>query len=143
MDPADVFVSHTIRFMPRKAQGLDDESRLGQDAASLVAAMSDAMAHSEMPDLKAIICAFTRKCGGADGIARMLRREYHAAKPGTMIRSMILQMILQGSKAISAKLQSRDESMISDDDLDKELAVIMANAKLPKAGGVTDDEAQS
>lgn len=105
----------------------------------LVDAMAEALNNAEMPDLKAIICAFTRKCGGADGIARMLMREYKAAKPGTMIRSMILQMILQGSKAISAKVQSRDESMLSDEDLDREVKVIMENVrKTGKYSGPSD-----
>ncbi len=102
-------------------------------------ALGGAMHEAIMPDLKAIICAFTRRAGGADGIAKMLLREYRDAKPGTMIRAMVLQMILQGSKAVSAKEQSRDASMISDEDLQKELAAIMG--QVPDAGkyaGVAD-----
>jgi peptide subunit release factor 1 (eRF1) len=96
--------------------------------ANLVSSMADALKDAEMPDLKSIICAFTRRVGGADGVARMLMREYRAAKEGSMIRSMILQMILQGSKVISAKEQSRDASMISDEDVNKELNRILDSA---------------
>ncbi len=115
-----------------QTKGIEKSTERAAEAEGLVNAMADAMQHAEMPDLKAIICAFTRKCRGADGIASMLLREYKAAKPGTMIRCMILQMILQSSKAISSKMQARDESMISDDDLDRELATIMSHAKPPK-----------
>lgn len=99
---------------------------------ALAEAMVEALKHAEMPDLKAIICAFMRLAGGAEGIARMLRREYKQAKPGSMIRSLILQMILNGSKAISAKQQSRDESMLTDEDIEKEVRAITDNAQ--KAG---------
>ena len=98
----------------------------------LAAEMASAMHDAIMPDLKSIICAFTRRAGGADGIAKMLLREYRDAKPGTMIRAMVLQMILQGSKAVSAKEASRDASMISDEDLEKEVNAIMNS--VPRSG---------
>lgn len=98
----------------------------------LIDSMAEAMQCAEMPDLKAIICAFLRRSGGADGIARMLMKEYNESKSGSMIRSMILQMILQGSKAISSKEQARDASMISDEDLEKELKKIVNS--VPKSG---------
>lgn len=107
-----------------------DEAR--HNSERLVASMAEAMEHAEFPDLKSIICAFTRRVGGADGVAKMLIREYRAAKDGSMIRSMILQMILQGSKVISAKEQSRDASMISDEDLNREMTTLLDNAQ--KAG---------
>lgn len=111
-----------------------EEKPLPKKTESLISAMADALQDAEMPDLKAIICAFTRRVGGADGIAKMLMREYRAAKDGSMIRTMILQMILQGSKAISAKEQSRDASMVTDADLDKEISKLLSNAKGAASG---------
>jgi len=92
--------------------------------------MANALQDAEMPDLKAIICAFTRRVGGADGVARMLMREYRDAKPGSMIRSMILQMILQGSKVISAKEKGKEGlDMVSDEDVNKEIDRLIEAAK--------------
>lgn len=95
-------------------------------------AVAEVMKDAEFPDLKAILCQFLKLTGGAEGVARMLRREYKAAKPGSMIRSMILQMILQGTKAISIKESARDASLISDADIDRELAGILGG--IPNAG---------
>ena len=133
VDPAHVFVFNDM---------IRDEVEHGRrkaEADRLSTELGHAMHDAIMPDLKSIICAFTRRAGGADGIAKMLLREYRDAKPGTMIRAMVLQMILQGSKAVSAKEQSRDASMISDEDLQKELEAIMS--QVPNAGkyaGVAD-----
>ena len=119
-------------LMKPDLKGLDKPSEQRSANENLVEAMAEAISHAEFPDLKSIICAFTRKVGGAEGVARMLLREYRAAKDGSMIRSMILQMILQGSKTISAKEQSRDASMITDEDLEKEMTTLLDNAQ--KAG---------
>lgn len=100
-----------------------------REKEKLVNDMADAMANAELPDLKAIVSAFFRKVGGADGIAKMLLREYNEAKSGTAVRAMILQMILQGSKTIHAKEQARDLTMISDEDLEKELGKIVGTGK--------------
>lgn len=115
----------------RKDKGLDTGAEAKWERDDLADEMADAMKHAIMPDLKSIICAFTRLAGGASGVAGMLMREYKDAKPGTMIRSMILQMILQGSKAVAAKESSRDASMISDEDLDKEVKTILGNVRTP------------
>ncbi len=120
-----------------KSNGLLTENQANKEQEKLVGAMADAMHHAVMPDLKAIICAFTRRAGGADGVAKMLLREYRDAKPGTMIRAMVLQMILQGSKAVSAKEQSRDASMISDADLQLEVERILD--KVPRSGKYAGD----
>lgn len=88
-------------------------------------AITEAMDGAEFPDLKAIICQFMRSCGGAKGVARMLKREYRDAKPGSMIRSMILQMILQGAKSVSQNETSRDTSLISDEDLARETEALI------------------
>lgn len=124
-------------------RGLQSKVEAKATGDEMAGALVEALAHAEMPDLKAIICAFMRRSGGADGIAKMLMREYRQAKPGTMIRSMILQMILQGSKVISAKEQSRDESMISDADLDKEVQTILKNIPVRTSPGARDDDART
>lgn len=92
--------------------------------------MAEALKGAAMPDLKSVVCAFAKRCGGADGIAKMLMREYRDAKPGTMIRAMVLQMILQGFKSLSAKEAPRDASLISDEDLNRELTLVLS--KLPR-----------
>lgn len=117
--------------------GLLTKNQKEVEQDQLAVALSGAMRDAIMPDLKSIICAFTRRAGGADGIASMLLKEYRSAKPGTMIRAMVLQMILQGSKAVSAKEQSRDASMISDEDLEKEVAAIMKSVP-DKTPGAAD-----
>lgn len=102
------------------------------DKRDMDAAIAEAMKDAEFPDLKAILCEFMSIAGGAKGVARMLKREYLSAKKGSMIRSMILQMILQGAKSVSVKEGARDASLISDDDIDRELKTIL-NA-VPKTG---------
>lgn len=103
---------------------MPNELKKGANALSkdLAAVLEDA----EFPDLKAILCQFMRLSGGANGVARMLKREYKSARPGSTIRAMILQMILQGSKAISAKETTRDNALISDEDLAREMERLVA-----------------
>lgn len=114
----------------QRGPGRDRESE--KEKGQLERAVAVAMKDAEFPDLKAILCQFLKLTGGAEGVARMLRREYKSAKPGSMIRSMILQMILQGTKAISQKEAARDASLISDADIERELASIMGS--IPSAG---------
>lgn len=95
----------------------------------LVEDMVDAISEAELPSLKAVVCQFMRLVGGAEGLAKMLMKEYNQAKAGTMIRSMILQMILQGTKAVAAKEEARDVSMISDADLNREILTLVNNAE--------------
>ena len=100
--------------------------------SSLDRAIGAVMRDAEFPDLKAIICSFMRISGGAQGVAKMLKREYRDAKPGSMIRSMILNMILQGAKSVSGREGARDASTISDEDLNKELLKVLN--EVPKSG---------
>ena len=95
------------------------------------------MRDADFPDLKSIICEFMKLSGGAEGVAKMLRREYNRAKSGSMVRSMILQMILQGSKAVAAKQDRTGTDMMSDADIDKAIesklykVVNASNARTP------------
>lgn len=106
---------------------------MAKEKDSLDAAIAETMKDVEFPDLKAILCHFMRKSGGASGVAGMLRREYKAAKEGSMIRAMVLNMILQGAKSVSSKENSRDSSLISDDDIEREAASLLGKVK-PNAG---------
>ncbi len=89
------------------------------DQVELLASISEVMKDADFPDLKSIICEFMKMAGGAEGVAKMLRREYNRAKSGSMVRSMILQMILQGSKAVAAKNEHQSTDMMSDEDIDR------------------------
>lgn len=97
-----------------------------KDNRELNSAISKAMREATFPDLRAILCEFMRVAGGAKGIARMLKREYKSAEPGSQLRANILQMILSGAKAITSKETSKDTSLISDADLDRETGELMA-----------------
>lgn len=94
----------------------------------LNASIAKAIKGAEFPDLKAILCQYMRIAGGAAGIAKMLKREYNAAKPGSMLRAMILQMILQGAKALTHKESAKDTSLLTDDDLERETQELLAKA---------------
>lgn len=86
-----------------------------------MASIAEVMQDADFPDLRSIICEFMRISGGAPGVAKMLRREYNKAKSGSMVRSMILQMILQGAKAVASKESGGDTAMMTDADIDRQI----------------------
>lgn len=94
----------------------------------LLANIAEVMKDAEFPDLRAVICEFMKLAGGAAGVAKMLRSEYRKAKSGSMVRSMILQMILQGAKAVAMKENQSDTSLMNETDLDR-----MIESKMQKA----------
>lgn len=107
--------------------------------------IAEVMKDADFPDLKSVICEFMRIRGGAPGVARMLSREYNKAKTGSMVRSMILQMILQGAKAVGMKESSKDTGMMSEMDIDRKIQEYVdkaatANARTP--GPKTEGAAQ-
>lgn len=114
------------------------------DQIELLASITEVMKDADFPDLKSIICEFMRISGGAEGVAKMLKREYNRAKAGSMVRSMILQMILQGAKAVAAKDDRSGTDMMSDEDIEDAIkskvakAVSAANGRTPgpSAGSV-------
>lgn len=92
---------------------------------------SNVLDNAEFPELKAVVCHFARLCGGAKGVARMLKREYKAAPEGSMLRTMIMQLLVNSIKAVSAKEMAKDVSLISDDDLQAEINKLTAKVQKP------------
>jgi hypothetical protein len=89
---------------------------------------------AEFPDLKAILCQVVKRMGGPKGIAKIMLQEFETAKPGSMQRAMLLQMVMQGAKSVSAKENARDIGLISDDDLETEMLRLIGKLHGPTSG---------
>jgi hypothetical protein len=96
-----------------------------------------AKAGERMDTLAGVVERFVRLNGGTDGLAKMLTLEYAEAKPGSLLRQRILDMILRCWKYLDEKTGHIEElGILSDEDLDREFE------KRLKAAGITDDEAE-
>ena len=93
------------------------------------------------PQLAEISAHFFQMAGGPRKVALMLFTEYLAAKRGSMIRQRILDMILRTTKYANDKGGGSDLSLLSDDDLEKEL--ILALDSVQTAEKPPDAEAQA
>lgn len=91
------------------------------------------------PKVAEILGHFVQLCNGARGFAVMLFEEYHAAKPGSIMRSRLLAPILQALWKVNEKDEGpTDLGLLTDDDLEaraNELAARMADAEEEEAGG--------
>lgn len=76
---------------------------------------------AELPDLKAIAGAFSDLVGGPKAIAQMMKDEFDRSHPGSMIRARIIDTFLTTVKAASAKEAPRDSSLLTDEDVEREL----------------------
>lgn len=94
--------------------------------ANEFALLREAIRHADLPDLKVVVCSFFRQIGGPDQFAKILIDEFKKAKPGTKLRATIMHMMLQASKVLIDKEKSSDASLLTDEDLDKELRELVA-----------------
>ena len=74
------------------------------------------------PQLAEIAAHFFQRAGGARAVARLLYEEFTAARPGSIIRQRILDMILRVTKFANEKSVKPDDlGLLNDDDLETEL----------------------
>jgi hypothetical protein len=79
---------------------------------------------------------FFQRVGGPKEFAKLLYDELQASKPGGLIRSRILDMVIQTLKFVSIQAPPLDDmSVLSDEDLEREL-------KKQTAKVMRDEEAQ-
>ena len=117
-----------------------DHARV-QDNKTLLDMMSKAMGTAQLPDLKAIVCSFFNQLGGHDAFAQLLIEQFRAAKPGSMIKARITEMILQAAKVITSKEAARDVNLLTDEDLQKELRLLLGSVvDAGKYAGTTANE---
>ncbi len=70
--------------------------------------------------LAGVVEKFIRLSGGANGIAKMLHTEYHAAKEGSLLRQRVLDMILKTWKYVDeSQGQLDDLGSLDDEDLER------------------------
>jgi hypothetical protein len=105
-------------------------------------------ASGSLPHIGELVSHFTAAAGGMKKLAHMMLVEYHAARPGSIIRQRILDSILRCTQAANAQLGGAafELDLLSDEDLEQEALRIFrgigaGQATLPDDGppGPTDE----
>ena len=104
---------------PQGQEGVPRRVRVGLRRA-VVGGITD-------PQLAELVCCFFEEAGGTRAVAKLLYREFKAAKPGTLTRQRILDMILRGMKFANEKNPGRNDlGVLTDDDLTRELESVVS-----------------
>jgi|SRR5467141_659513 len=98
------------------------------------------------PQLSDLAFHFFAACGGTQKVAEMLYEDYLAAKPGSMSRTRIIEIILYSVKFVNQTKGLKDLSALPDDDLDHALGKFLGVSEIEVDGPSsvdTNGEAQS
>lgn len=80
----------------------------------------------DQPDLGRFLSAFFRQAGGEEAVAVMMYDEFVNAKPGSIVRQRILDMILRSTRTLQADTLDMDDlGVLSEEDLQRELDRIL------------------
>lgn len=86
-------------------------------------------AGAQVPHLSELVERFYEMVGGPRGFAQLLHEEWLAAKPGSMQRARIMEMILRMHGSIK-DLTTKDElGFLSEDDLVREMYACLGQAE--------------
>lgn len=87
------------------------------------------------PTLEEFLELFFTAAGGAKAVAAMLFTEFHAARPGSLLRTRVLEMVVRAMKHTEGKDKTVEMGLLSDDDLDREVEQRLEslNARTPDA----------
>ncbi len=76
---------------------------------------------AQLPDMKAVAGEFFDLIGGPKAFALMLKEEFDRSPPGGQTRARIMDTVLGTLRAATAKDAPRDSSLLTDEDVDREL----------------------
>lgn len=86
------------------------------------------------PQVAELVAHFFTAAGGTKAVALLLYQEFTAARPGSITRQRILDMILRGVRFANEKQGVRDDlGLLAEEDLARELEDVI--------GGLPDDDA--
>ena len=95
-------------------------------------ALISALEVTELPDLRSIVCEYFRQEGGTRAFVKKIRDAYRTSTPQSPLRGMILNMILKASAVLTEKEASKDLSLLSDEDIEKELHKALEGVRTEK-----------
>jgi hypothetical protein len=87
----------------------------------------------KQPDLAELVAYFFHVAGGTKSVAKLLHDEFVAARPGTLIRQRILELVLRNARHVSDKFAPDDLGLLDESDLEQEVLKLM-----PKTEEVSD-----
>jgi hypothetical protein len=70
------------------------------------------------PTVEEFLEHFFRAAGGPKLVAKMLFTEFQSAKPGSMLRTRVLEMVVRALRYNEGKDKTVEMGLLSDDDLD-------------------------
>lgn len=83
----------------------------------------------KQPDLAELVAYFFKAAGGVKAVATLLYEEFVAAKPGSLIRQRIMELVLRNARHVSERLSPDDMGMLSEADLDSEILRLIPNGQ--------------